>query len=83
MKSRTKGSQESLIICTLQQRDLNNHLNMKKYFIDRANHEFYNFTLQQIKISRQTFRMKSKSRGTLYFIKDFTFKDKKTFKIHK
>ena len=54
---------------------------MKKYFIDRANHEFYNFTLQQIKISRQTFRMKSKSRGMLYFIKYFTLKDKKTFKI--
>ena len=38
--------------------------------------------VQQIIILRQTFKMKSKSWGTLYFIKDFTFKDNKTFKIN-
>ena len=75
VKSWTKGYQESFIICTSQQRDLN-IISMKRQSIDRANHKFFDSTKADDN-SRQTFPMKYRRRETHLTSSDFTFKDRK------
>ena len=75
MKSRTKGNQESFIICTSQKRYLN-IINIERQSIDRENHKFFDSTKTDDN-SRQTFPMKCRRRETHLTSSDFTFKDRK------
>ena len=48
--------------------------------IDRANHEFLQTTLQENNEFNTTFKMKSKIRGTPYFLKYFISKELENMK---
>ena len=48
--------------------------------IDRANHEFYKSHFKKIMTSKQIFKIKSKIRGTPYFLKDFISNDLENIK---
>ena len=59
-----------------QQREFENITwKIKRYLIDRANHEFYKPHFKQIMTSRQLLKWNLRFGSTSYFLKDFISKD--------
>ena len=64
-----------------QQRELKNITwKIKRYLIDRANHEFYKPNFKQTMISRQLSKWNLRFGSTSYFLKDFISKDLENIK---